>query len=68
MERKSFDCLEMKREGARLIYEKIKDMTREQELAYWRQAQRRLEKKWRAAQTKPPLPASGRPPGDPLRT
>ncbi len=32
---KPFDCVEMKREGARRIYEETKDMTKEEELAYW---------------------------------
>ena len=36
MNKKTFDCVEMKREGARRIYEQIKDMTLEQEIEYWR--------------------------------
>ncbi len=32
---KSFDCVEMMHEGALRIYEETKDMTREEELAYW---------------------------------
>ncbi|NER39868.1 MAG: hypothetical protein F6J93_39035 [Oscillatoria sp. SIO1A7] len=35
MKAKRFDCIEMKRRGAERIYEKIKDMTPEEELAYW---------------------------------
>jgi len=52
METKTFDCVEMKRACARRVYEQIKGMTREQELAYWRQAERRTERKWRAARLK----------------
>jgi hypothetical protein len=33
--KKTFDCVEMMHEGALRIYEETKDMTREQELAYW---------------------------------
>jgi len=35
--KKDFDCVEMMHEGALRIYEKTKDMTREEELAYWRE-------------------------------
>ncbi len=37
---KTFDCVEMKRLGSQRIYEKIKDMTFEQKVAYWRQRSR----------------------------
>jgi len=43
---KKFDCVEMKREGARRIYEATKDMTREEELAYWRERGIALRKKY----------------------
>jgi len=52
MAAKAFDCVEMKREGARRIYEQIKGMTREQELAYWREGEAILEKKIAAARRK----------------
>ena len=35
--KKSFDCVEMMHHGALRIYEKTKNMTREEELAYWRE-------------------------------
>lgn len=35
--KKSFDCVEMMHEAALRIYEETKDMTKEEELAYWRQ-------------------------------
>ncbi len=37
MKKKSFNCVEMMHEGALRIYEKTKDMTKEEELAYWRE-------------------------------
>ncbi len=33
---KSFDCVEMMHEGALRIHEETKEMTKEEELAYWR--------------------------------
>ena len=36
MNKKTFDCVEMKREGARRVYEQIKDMALEDEIEYWR--------------------------------
>ena len=36
---KSFDCVEMMDRGALRIYEETKDMTVEEELAYWRARQ-----------------------------
>lgn len=33
---KSFDCIEMKRKAALRIHEAVKDMTVEQEVAFWR--------------------------------
>lgn len=33
---KTFDCVEMKRRGAALVYEKLKNMSADEELAYWR--------------------------------
>lgn len=36
MTTKKFDCVEMKRKGARSVYEATKGMTIEEEVAYWR--------------------------------
>jgi hypothetical protein len=47
--KKAFDCVEMKRKGAALIYERIKDMTPAEELAYWRRRGAALDRKIRAA-------------------
>jgi len=37
MKTKKFDCVEMKREGARKVFEATKDMTVEQEVEYWQE-------------------------------
>ena len=42
---KTFDCVEMKRIGSQRIYEKIKDMTFEQKVAYWRERSRQFREK-----------------------
>jgi hypothetical protein len=36
MKTKTFDCVEMKRQGALRIHEILKDMTVEQQIEYWR--------------------------------
>lgn len=43
--KKSFDCVEMMHEGALRIYEKTKDMTEEEELAYWRERNEEARRK-----------------------
>ncbi len=37
MKTKTFDCVEMKRRGAERIHERLKNMTLEQKIDYWRQ-------------------------------
>ncbi len=37
---KTFDCVEMKRQGALRIHEQTRDMTIEQKIAYWRERSR----------------------------
>jgi len=37
MRNKRFDCVEMKREGSRRVYEAIKGMSIEQEVVFWRE-------------------------------
>ena len=58
--KKAFDCVELQDRGALAIYERTKDMTREEELAYWakrsaelRREQEELQRK-RAASTVEP--------------
>ena len=36
MNNRKFDCVEMKRQGAAVVLEKIQSMTRDEELSYWR--------------------------------
>jgi hypothetical protein len=36
MKTKTFDCVEMKRQGAVRIHEQTKDMTLEEKIDYWR--------------------------------
>ena len=39
---KTFDCVEMQHRGAARIYEATKNMTFQQEVAYWRQRSRQF--------------------------
>jgi len=52
MKDKTFDCMEMKRRGAKLVYEEVKGMTTEQELEYWKVATDRLKATQKAARSK----------------
>ncbi|MDD4888854.1 MAG: hypothetical protein PHU85_02905 [Phycisphaerae bacterium] len=52
MKTKAFDCVEMKRQGSRRVYEHIKTMTRAQELAYWRRRTAQLDQRIKAAKRK----------------
>ena len=36
MKTKTFNCIEMKRQAALRIHERLKDMTVEQQIEYWR--------------------------------
>ncbi|HPO13010.1 MAG TPA: hypothetical protein PLI09_06160 [Candidatus Hydrogenedentes bacterium] len=42
MKKKKFDCVAMKRKGARRVYDAVKGMTVEQEVAFWRKKTREL--------------------------
>jgi hypothetical protein len=46
---KTFDCVEMKRQGGREVYKRIKDMTSAQELAYWKKRSAQLDREIKAA-------------------
>ena len=46
--KKKFDCVEMKRKGAAAIYKKIKNMSMEEELAFWKKE----DEKFKIAQEK----------------
>lgn len=43
---KEFDCVAMKRAGAARVYETTKDMTPEEELAFWRQKDVEMAQKY----------------------
>jgi hypothetical protein len=49
---KTFDCVEMKRQAALRIYERIKDLTPEEQLAYWQQRDEQFRKEREAVQQK----------------
>lgn len=42
MTEKKFDCVEMKRRGSQLVYETTKGMTREDEIAFWKEQTAKL--------------------------
>ena len=52
MKTKTFDCVAMKRRGSRRVYERIKNMTPAQELAYWQKRTARLDQRIKAAKRK----------------
>jgi len=58
MKTKSFDCVAMKREGSRLIYEQVRNMTPEQELAWWKAREAEARKRLQSAAGKQPETAS----------
>jgi hypothetical protein len=45
--KKKFDCVEMQHKAGEHIYEQTKNMTREEELAYWEERNRVFEEKMR---------------------
>jgi hypothetical protein len=46
---KGFDAVEMKRKGSLAVYERIKDMTLEEELEYWRKQSEALKREQKKA-------------------
>ncbi len=49
MKTKTFDCVEMKRQGARATREKLANLTPEEQLAYWQERSRMLRQRQQAA-------------------
>jgi hypothetical protein len=47
--KKAFDCVELQHRGALRIYEATKNMTREEELAYWAERNRLFREEVEAA-------------------
>ncbi len=50
--KKTFDCVEMMHRGALAIYKKTKNMTREEELAYWKEREEAFQKERQATRKK----------------
>ena len=48
MKNKSFDCVEMKRKGAEVIYQKVASLSVEQQLEYWRKGSDSLRKQMKS--------------------
>lgn len=42
MKKKTFDCVEMKREGSKRIYEALKGKSRDDQIEYWRNKNKEL--------------------------
>jgi hypothetical protein len=51
MKNKEFDCVEMQDRAALRIHETLKGMTREEELAYWRERSEEAQKKYPRMET-----------------
>jgi len=56
MRTKTFDCVRMKREGARRIQQLLAGLTTEQRLAFWRERTAELVREQDAARAKLALP------------
>ena len=54
MTKKSFDCVEMKREGARRLRERLAGMTRQQQLDFWRERTDALRRRAETAREESP--------------
>lgn len=52
MRNKKFDCVEMKRKGAKKVFEKTSKMTKEEELRFWQERSQVL-KQQQKEETKP---------------
>jgi len=55
MKKKDFDCVEMKRRGAEKVAEQTKNMSRQQELEFWRQQTQAMRDR---ARRHPPPPGT----------
>jgi hypothetical protein len=51
MKTKDFDCVEMKRRGAEILYKKLKTMTPEEQLAYWKASTEELKQMQRISKS-----------------
>lgn len=55
---KKFDCIAMKRRGAKAVRARLKEMTREEKLRYWTKQTRRLQERQAADHSSPSSAAS----------
>ena len=53
MKTKSFDCVEMKRQGADIVQKGIAQMTPEQEVEFWRDQAQKLRQKQEEIKAQP---------------
>lgn len=44
METKKFDCVEMKRKGSEAVYKKVANLTKTEQLKFWRDGNEELRK------------------------
>ncbi len=58
MKTKTFDCIDMKRRGAEQVHERLKDMTVQQRMAYWREQTEQLRQRQAAVRAARPDTAS----------
>jgi hypothetical protein len=58
MKTKNFDCVEMKRSVAKHIFEQTKRMSREEELAFWKEKEDELRRLCRPGSPPRHLPKS----------
>jgi hypothetical protein len=58
MKAKTFECVEMKHRGAEKVREQTKDMTLEQELAFWQERSRILKQRQKATKEEAHTPAN----------
>ncbi len=43
MRNKTFDCVEIKRKSQEIIYNEIKNMSRKEEINYWKESSKKLD-------------------------
>ena len=50
--KKKFDCVEMKRRGGDRIYQRLKDLSQEEQIEYWRRRTEELRREQAEARLK----------------
>lgn len=60
MRNKTFDCVEMKRKGARKVYEALKGKTRDEQVEYWRARNSDLQAWLESRKTAVSSPSAGK--------